>query len=228
MIELVGDRLLAAEYMLGVLGGAERREVERRLSREPALAFEVAFWKEQLTGLTDLVAPVAPPEASWSRIEAAIGAAARPSSVWQSLTFWRGLTIASAPLAAAGIVALASIGPVPGAGVPLMAVLNGSAGQPDFAASATATGNTLVIVAAAVSTNDPRAYELWLIPTGETRPHALGLIRPGQPIRLKIPSDLAGQLTEDAMLAVSLEPPGGSPTGLPTSPVIAAGKLTNM
>jgi anti-sigma-K factor RskA len=32
----------------------------------------------------------------------------------------------------------------------------------------------------------------------------------------------------DATLAVSLEPPGGSPTGLPTGPVIANGKLANL
>jgi anti-sigma-K factor RskA len=38
--------LIAAEYVLGVLGAAERREVERRLTREPALASEVAFWEE--------------------------------------------------------------------------------------------------------------------------------------------------------------------------------------
>jgi anti-sigma-K factor RskA len=31
-----------------------------------------------------------------------------------------------------------------------------------------------------------------------------------------------------AVLAVSLEPPGGSPTGAPTGPVIATGKLTNL
>src|SRR5262249_58453557 len=80
--------LVAAEYVLGVLGAAERREVERRLAQEPALASEVAFWDERFTGLTDMVAPVAPPEATWSRIETAIGAARRPS-VWQSLAFWR-------------------------------------------------------------------------------------------------------------------------------------------
>jgi anti-sigma-K factor RskA len=70
--------LIAAEYVLGVLGGEERREVERRLMREPALASEVAFWEERLTGLSDAVAPLLPPEATWSRIETAIGAAARP------------------------------------------------------------------------------------------------------------------------------------------------------
>ncbi len=222
------DKLLAAEYVLGVLGAAERRELERRLSQEPALAAEVAFWEERLTGLTDAVAPVSPPVAAWSRIETAIGAAPRPPSVWQSLTFWRSFAIVSATLAAASIAALAYIGLVPGARAPLLATLSGSAGQPNFVATVTATGNTLVIVPAALLTNDPRAFELWLIPTGETRPRSLGLIQPGQPIRLDIPSDLAGRVTPDATLAVSLEPPGGSPTGLPTGPVIAAGKLTNL
>jgi len=220
--------LIAAEYVLGVLSAAERREVERRLARERALASEVALWEERLTGLTDEVVPVAPPDAVWSRIERAIGTGARAPSVWQSLTFWRTFAIASAALAAASIAALVYVGLVPGARVPLMATLSGSAGQPNFVASVTATGNSLVIVPAALLTNDPRAYELWLIPTGETRPRSLGLIQPGQPIRLDIPSDLAGLVTPDATLAVSLEPPGGSPTGLPTGPVVAAGKLTNM
>jgi anti-sigma-K factor RskA len=35
--------LVADEYVLGFLGTAQRREVERRLSREPAFASEVAF-----------------------------------------------------------------------------------------------------------------------------------------------------------------------------------------
>jgi anti-sigma-K factor RskA len=237
-----GGKLIAAEYVLGVLGAEERREVERRLAQEPALASEVAFWEERLTGLADAVAPVSPPQATWSRIETTIGVAPRspsvwprsPSvsprspSVWQSLAFWRSFGIASATLAAASIAALAYIGLVPGTRVPLMATLGGSTGQPNFVAAVTATGNSLVIVPAALLTNDPRAFELWLIPAGETRPRSLGLIQPGQPIRLEIPSDLAGRVTPDATLAVSLEPPGGSPTGLPTGPVIAAGKLTNL
>ena len=223
-----GDGLVAAEYVLGVLDAAERREVERRLSQQPALAAEVAFWEERLTGLADAVVPVAPPQATWSDIETAIGIAPRPPSIWQSLAFWRSFAIASATLAVASIAALAYIGLVSKARVPLMATLGGSAGQPNFVATVTATGGSLVIVPAALLTNDPRAFELWLIPTGETRPRSLGLIQPGQPITLEIPSDLAGRITPDATLAVSLEPPGGSPTGLPTGPVIASGKLTNL
>jgi anti-sigma-K factor RskA len=110
-----------------------------------------------------------------------------------------------------------------------MATLAGSSGQPNFVAAVTATGNSLVVVPASLLTNDPRAMELWLIlPGPNQRPHSLGLIQPGQPIRLTIPPELAGQLTPDAALAVSLEPPGGSPTGQPTGPVIASGKLTSL
>jgi anti-sigma-K factor RskA len=228
------ENVLAAEYVLGVLGAAERREVEHRIGQEPELASEVAFWEERLSGLTDAMQPVPPPLDGWSRIESALAAeatvAAAPTqpSVWQSLTFWRGLTAVSATFAAASIAALAYVAFIPTARSPLMATLGGGSGQPNFVATVTATGNSLVIVPAALLTNDPRSYELWLIPTGETRPRSLGLIQPGQPIRLDIPADLAGRVTPDATLAVSVEPPGGSPTGQPTGPVIAAGKLTNL
>jgi anti-sigma-K factor RskA len=220
-------KLVAAEYVLGVLGAEERREVERRLMHEPALAAEVAFWEERLGVLADAVAPVAPPQHTWSQIEAAIASpqAAQPASLWQNLAFWRGFGIASATLAAASIAALVYIGLIPATRAPLMATLAGSSGQPNVVAAV--TGNDLLVVPAALLTNDPRAVELWLILPNQ-RPHSLGLIHPGQAMRLTIPPDLAGRLTPDAALAISLEPPGGSPTGQPTGPVIASGRLTRL
>ncbi|MFL6823744.1 MAG: sigma-70 family RNA polymerase sigma factor [Xanthobacteraceae bacterium] len=220
-------RLVAAEYVLGVLGAEERREVERRLMHEPALAAEVAFWEERLGALADAVAPVAPPQHTWSRIEAAVASpqAARPASLWENLAFWRGFGVASATLAAASIAALVYIGLIPATRAPLMATLAGSSGQPNVVAAV--TGNDLLVVPAALLTNDPRAVELWLILPNQ-RPHSLGLIHPGQAMRLTIPPDLAGRLTPDAALAISLEPPGGSPTGQPTGPVIASGRLTGL
>ena len=220
-------KLVAAEYVLGVLGAEERREVERRLLHEPALAAEVAFWEERIGVLADAVAPVAPPQHTWSQIEAAIASpqAAQPASLWQNLAFWRGFGIASATLAAASIAALVYIGLIPATRAPLMATLAGSSGQPNVVAAV--TGNDLLVVPAALLTNDPRAVELWLILPNQ-RPHSLGLIHPGQAMRLTIPPDLADRLTPDAALAISLEPPGGSPTGQPTGPVIASGRLTRL
>ena len=202
------------------------------MPQEPALASEVAFWEERLGGLADAVAPVTPPENAWSRIEAAIAAPAtaapRPSSLWQSLAFWRGFAIGSATLAAASIAALAYIGLVPAARAPLMATLGGTGGQPNFVAAVTATGNSLTVVPASLLTNDPRAIELWLIPAGEPARTRSGSSSPAGRSGSMFPPDLARRLTSDATLAVSLEPPGGSPTGLPTGPVVALGKLTSL
>ena len=48
------------------------------------------------------------------------------------------------------------------------------------------------------------------------------------PVTLTLSGDLAGLAKNTSVLAVSLEPPGGSTTGLPTGPVIGTGKLTNL
>jgi len=62
--------LLAAEYVLGVLSAAERRQAERRLEADLAFQREVAFWEERLGGLADSISPVTPPLDGWSRIVA--------------------------------------------------------------------------------------------------------------------------------------------------------------
>ena len=42
------DADLAAEYVLGVLDGAERRAVERRAATDAAFAREIDAWAERL------------------------------------------------------------------------------------------------------------------------------------------------------------------------------------
>ncbi len=66
--------------------------------------------------------------------------------------------------------------------------------------------------------------ELWLIPSGG-RPQSLGLIvrEPAGTAQGAAGTCCASQHRGDAR--VSLEPLGGSPTGQPTGPVIANGKL---
>jgi anti-sigma-K factor RskA len=224
------DKLVAAEYVLGVLGAAERRQAQQRLAHDQAFANEVAFWEERLGAFADSVAPVAPPDRTWSRIARATRArdpSAPRESLWQSLVFWRSFAIGSAALAAASIGALTFIEISPAPRPPMLATLGATSGQPNFVAAVNAGGTSLVVVPAALLTSDQRAMELWLIPAGD-KPHSLGLIEPGRPVRLDLPRDLAARITADAALAVSMEPPGGSPTGQPTGPVIASGRLTSL
>ena len=61
---------------------------------------------------------------------------------------------------------------------------------------------------------DPaHAHELWLV-AGGTAPRSLGLLG-GDETTVNLPPDQAAALA-NAVLAISLEPPGGSPTGAPT------------
>jgi anti-sigma-K factor RskA len=84
---------LAAEYVLGVLGAAERREFEQRMTIEPALRAEVEYWERRLGGLAFEVKPVDPPPQHWANIEAALNRSevspALRGGLWNSLTFWR-------------------------------------------------------------------------------------------------------------------------------------------
>ena len=227
-------RLVAAEYVLGVLSNEERRAVETRMAIEPALAREVAYWEERLGGIASFVDPVTPSTRTWMRIEAALSAppaGAPPATLWNSLRFWRGLGIGTSALAAASVAALVvGIGPPtpPETRVPLLATLTGAqTKQPNFVATISADGVSLTIVPAALLTTDKRSMELWLIPQGG-KPASLGLIAAGQPVRINIPAELLRQVGSGATLAVSLEPLGGSPTGQPTGEVIAHGNLTRL
>jgi anti-sigma-K factor RskA len=227
-----GDPIVAGEYVLGVLDASERSAVAQRIEREPAFASEVAFWEERLGGFADEVKPVAPPDTAWSRVEAAIGAPA-PSptraSLWQNLFFWRIVGIGSSALATACLIALAYLGTTTAPErAPLLATLGQQGGQPGFVA-AIGSGGSLVIVPASLLTANQKSMELWLIPTGaQARPRSLGLIAPSQPVRITVPPNLVPFVTPDASLAVSLEEPGGSRTGTPSTDIIAVGKLTNL
>jgi anti-sigma-K factor RskA len=219
----------AAEYVLGVLDTAERRAFERRLANEPALRSEVEFWEQRLGALASEVRAVAPPPQVWSRIEAALAqaGAARRAGLWESLAFWRFAAIGASALAAASLAALVYIGRAPQPAGPLIAKLDVGGSQASFVAAVDPARGALTIVPASVSAVQQRVLELWLIAPGD-RPRSLGLIEPGRPVQINVPADLLQRISAEATLAVSLEPPGGSPTGLPTGPVIANGRLTNL
>jgi anti-sigma-K factor RskA len=231
------SRVLAAEYVLGVLGADERRAVEARMAEQASFAREVAEWEERLGGMASYVSPATPPAQTWFRIQASLGeqplsAAPGSVSVWQSLAFWRSLSIGSSVLAAACVAALVYVGmrlPPPATPrAPLLATLTGTqTKQPNFVAAIGSDGRSLTIVPAALLTADKRSMELWLIPQGG-KPASLGLISAGQPVQLNLPPELLKQVGSGATLAVSLEPPGGSPTGQPTGEVIAHGSLTRL
>jgi anti-sigma-K factor RskA len=222
---------LAAQYVAGTLRGGARRRFEKLLPGHPALQLAVQAWRDRLMPLAGSVAPVAAPPRVWRAIEARLWPAAAPpvpAGWWGRLGLWRGIS----GLASAAVLVLAvALVRTPPAMPPIVVVLEGQAGTAAAGASfvASVSGDGQAMVMLPVSTTVPlqgdRVLELWSLPP-QGAPKSLGLISAsGTTVlpRSRLPESLLKGGT--AALAVSVEPPGGSPTGAPTGPVVFAGKL---
>ncbi|HXX08245.1 MAG TPA: anti-sigma factor [Pseudolabrys sp.] len=223
------DELLAAEYALGVLAGPDRIAAERRIASERAFAALVTEWEQRLAPWVAEIPEVIPEPQVWERIVAALPEQARRTQtqggLWQNLAFWRGLTVATGVFAAACLAAVIYLG-VLTQQQPLVATIEGD-GHRHFVATVNVKRGTVAVVPAAFSADATRVPELWLIPA-DGKPRPVGLLRADRGVTLPLSGELAALITGKAVLAVSLEPPGGSPTGLPTGPVIGTGPLTSL
>ena len=223
---------LAAQYVAGTLRGPARRRFEALLPSHPALRDAVAAWQARLMPLTGAVAPVAPPAAVWTAIERQLwpsAAAADETALpwWQRLAPWRALS--GAALAAVVGLAVLLVTPEP-VQPPVVVVLQATGNDPGVGGSVVASfsGDGRAVVARPVmpvSVQADRVLELWWArETGA--PTSLGLIRADGVTVLRsdqLPGGFAGSGIDH--MAVSVEPPGGSPTGQPTGPVVFYGKL---
>lgn len=222
---------LAAQYVTGTLRGRARRRFEVLLGAHATLRVAVRRWQDRLIPLTAVLAPQSPPPRVWQGVERALWpprAADAPLPWWQRLGFWRGAS-GAASIAALVLAALLS---VPTAQAPPIVVVLQSTGDApqaagSFVASFSADGRALVTrPLAPVAVRADRVLELWAVPP-QGAPRSLGLISSsGVTVvaRERLPKQVL-ESSSTAALAVSVEPPGGSPTGAPTGPVVFAGKL---
>lgn len=224
---------LAAEYVLGTLQGGARRRFETLLPAHPRLRQARLDWERRLIQLDDAIPPVTPSPRVWAGIEQRLfgtepGGAPGRALVrwWQRLVLWQG----AAGLATAAALTLAVLLSLPQPAQPPIVVV--MAAQPaaatpgvqpaSFVASVSGDGRSLVLKplneGQQVALN--KALELWAVPA-KGAPRSLGLISPQQATTV-----LRAHLLKDtAAFAVSVEPPGGSPTGEPTGPIVSVGKL---
>lgn len=225
-----GDAILAAEYALHLLTPAERAAFEARLEVEGALRAELAFWEEALVPLAADLPEVAPPRALRGAIETRLfgnGTRRRPApepGPGPMRRLFGGLL--GAGFAAAVVVLLALQAPEapPVFTAPFRAEM--ASADHSFVIQAAFDPDTreMEVHRVAGAAEPGRALELWLIPRGATTPLSLGVLPETPDAAMELPETLAA-MVEGGTLAVSSEPPGGSPTGLPTGPVIALGQL---
>jgi len=226
----------AAEHALGVLSAAERRAAELRMAQEPDFAALVEAWRERLAPMADQLAPVAPPYGVWAAVSKALPA--NDNTAGRALRFWRGATAASLSLAAAGVAAAIFVGarppavvqpPQPGQLLDASLVSQSGAPVPLFVAAYDPVRKALIVTSLVTANTDPaHVHELWVIPS-DGKPRPLGIIKPGTTQAMPMPEKYLPSLAEGSALAVSLEPPGGSPkVDAPTGPITAVGKLAKI
>lgn len=219
---------LASEYVLGTLSARARARFQTLLRSDPALRRAVAEWERRLTPLAAALPEAAPPARVWRNIQRRLFERASSGGLWSSTGFWRFATLAAG--AAALAIGAFSVDRQPPA-LPSQMVTVMTDVQTDSPAMTvswitdTPGGRALRIRVIGHAEMAPdTAWELWMLPAGGRPPVSLGLISTHETQTLTVPEHLAPGLDAAWGLAMSVEPAGGSPTGLPTGPVLYKGQ----
>ena len=215
---------LAAEYVLGTLRGGARRRFEGWLHQDADLRNITAAWQQRLAPMAEFAGDATPPKSVWRGIERRLGLK-RKASGWQywlneNLAFWRGLGLASTGLAALLlVVVLSKTADLPA--ISYIATLSDDQTQTAMLVTADSRHKALEVrLLSSAPVAADKSLHLWAVPKSG-KPRSLGVLASK---RASFPlSDTA--ISEDvALLAVTLEPKGGSPDpNGPTGPILYKG-----
>lgn len=213
---------LAGEYVIGTLRGGARRRFEFLMHDRADVRLAVWEWEQLLHGLTSGIKPKQPPHSVWRGIQRRVGSADRESR--RAGSWWLRLAIV-APLIALAAFWLATMLPA-SIDPDRMAIFASDDAQALWVVSADTQDGVLVVETSGVAAaEDALVYELWALPDDGV-PRSLGLLNTqSSRHKTELSLELLAVLDNSANLAISLEPTGGSPTGLPTGPVVYQAQL---
>ncbi|WP_372762296.1 anti-sigma factor domain-containing protein [Pseudoalteromonas sp.] len=205
---------LAGQYVLGTLSSLARKRFQRIMLSNSKAREATAMWEQNLNHLASTVTPQAPSDQVWEKILQRIENRAQttktviraPSSIWRS---WS-LVATAASLLLAFLVMQPSNNVTD---IQQIALVQNEAQQPLWFINVNQHALSVMASSQLVARTD-KDYELWMILKGQDTPISLGLLpKHGHKAFSKNSAFNASDIT---LLAVSLEPMGGSPNGLPT------------
>lgn len=229
---------LAGEYVLGTLSTAARQAVASRMESDAVLRRAVADWEARLLPLTALAPPVEPAAALWSRIEKTVGIDSGPAAAtttssqrgfarwWDNLNLWR--TLAGAGFAAAALLAAVLVQRLDASSAPQYVVVL-VAPQDKAPGWIVQTASTRQLTLAPLATTvvpEHKSLQFWTKADQWRGPVSLGLVKPGQPLRVRI--DQLPPLEANQLFELTLEPENGSPIDRPTGPIQYIGRAVRM
>jgi anti-sigma-K factor RskA len=224
------DDFAAAEYALGTLDASERATLAARRLRDGELDEAIQAWEARLAPLAEAAPEIEPPRDLFSAIEARIRPASPAAStnanvvaLERGIRRWRAAAIAAslvAALLAVGFVARETSRT--SSPHEYVAILQKNAGSPAFEVTVNLDKQELSVRPVAAQAPPGKSYELWLI-DAKLGAKSLGVV--GDTSRAANLSAYDPAVVAGATYAVTVEPPGGSPTGQPSGAPVFVGKL---
>ena len=205
---------LAGQYVLGTLRGLARKRFQRLLLSSNKAREATSMWEQNLNNLASAITPQIPNDEVWVQIMQRIENKPQSSktlvhtkpSIWRTWSF----------VATAACIILAFLVIQPTTSVKQteqIALVQNQDKQSLWFIDVNAQGLAIKASSQLVAQTN-KDYELWMILKGQDTPISLGLLpKQGDKLLLK---DKRFKASDIALLAVSLEPIGGSPNGLPT------------
>ena len=210
---------LAGQYVLGTLKGLARKRFQRLLLSSSKAREAIFMWEQNLNNLASAITPQAPSDSVWENILQGIESKPQPSktvvqtkpSLWQTWSF-----IATA---ACIVIAFLVLKPTEEASqYQQIALVQNQDKQSLWVIEVNEDALTIKASNQLVAQRD-KDYQLWMILKGQDLPVSLGILpKQGGKFLLK---DKRFNADDISLLAVSLEPLGGSPNGLPTEVLYA-------
>jgi len=156
----------------------------------------------------------------WRRFTLAVGTIAALLAIYIGIAqFAPGLL----PLPRQSQTAVAS--KTPPAATRFVAVLQHEPTAPAFLLTLDPQVRTITVRRVSATAETNRSYELWLISSKYPSPRSLGVVGGEEFTARPIPANFDIDTMRSASYAISLEPSGGSPSGVPTGPILFTGKL---
>jgi len=225
-----GDRVLVAEYVLGLLDAAEHQRMARRIADDPGLAAEQRLWRLRLSSLDNEFAEVTAPQSVMARLQNRLfGSTAASGGLvgwWNSLALWRGLAAGglAVAVAAIGLNLLQPRVDVDSVATLLVAALQANEGSGvEFVAFYDSSTKAVRLLGLEGQQLAEKDYELWYI-KGDEPAVSMGVIPVDKRTSIALDADAQSKFGEGTVLAVTLEQKGGSPTGKAQGPIVAVGK----
>ncbi|MCF2949174.1 anti-sigma factor [Paraglaciecola aquimarina] len=211
---------LAAEYVLGTLRGGARRRYQQLMMTSQLISETTWLWEQYLNGMGETISPVTPDDKVWKVIQEKLGFIEQAPKVTQldearqqKSNKWRGPALYAFAASLLLAIVWTSIDPILTQPASQIAVVNDEDSNPlwliEISDKHLRVRSTQQLTAVA-----GKDFELWIVPENGAAPISLGVLpKDGE---LKTPAANSLKSVPILLLAVSLEPLGGSPNGQPT------------